>query len=199
MSAFIRFITPDDYAAVLAIYAPFVANTAVSFEYEVPSSAAFADRIEAITDRFPFLVCEIDKEVVGYAYASKHRDRTAYQWSVESSVYVRPDAHRRGVATALYTTLFALLQHQEFINVYAGITQPNERSVAFHRSLGFQDVGLYENIGYKFGQWHSVLWLSRTLQPHSAHPTAPISIQDVLDTPSWFEIVHAGSARVKLT
>lgn len=197
MDAHIRAISSDDYTAVLAIYAPFVANTTVSFEYDVPSSGTFAARIEAITDHYPFLVCELDGVVIGYAYASKHRERTAYQWSVETSVYVRPDAHRRGVASALYTALFALLKHQGFVNVYAGITQPNEQSVAFHTAMGFRAVGLYENIGYKFDSWHSVLWLSKALQPHAPHPITPVPVQEVLDTPFWFEAMKAGLSRIK--
>ena len=169
----IRAATLADTPAILSIYAPFVLNTIVSLEYDVPTVAEFAQRIETIQKRLPYLVAEQDGRIMGYAYASVHRERAGYQWSVDASVYLHPDAHRQGVGRQLYTTLFALLRRQGFYNVYAGITLPNPASEAFHRAMGFEPVGVYRNVGYKFGAWHSVEWLQMTLQPHEPEPVLP--------------------------
>ncbi|MBD2701326.1 N-acetyltransferase family protein [Spirosoma sp. BT702] len=172
----IRFATPDDAPAILAIYGPYIQQTSITFEYDVPSADEFAGRIRTIQQQLPYLVAEADGNVVGYAYAAKHRDRTAYQWSVETSVYVHPDAHRKGIARQLYTTLFDLLRRQEYYNVYAGITLPNPKSESFHQSFGFEQIGIYKHIGYKFGAWHDVVWYQLSLQPLSAQPATPINI-----------------------
>ena len=169
----IRAATLADVPAILGIYAPFILDTTVSFEYVVPTVAEFAQRVEHIQKRFPYLVAEEDEQVMGYAYASAHRERAAYQWSVDTSVYIHPDAHRRGVARQLYMTLFDLLRRQGFYNAYAGITLPNPASEAFHRSMGFRPVGVYENVGFKFGTWHSTEWLQMALQPHGDDPAPP--------------------------
>ncbi|MBC7569604.1 MAG: N-acetyltransferase [Spirosoma sp.] len=175
----IRAATSADASAMLAIYAPFVLNTTFSFEYTVPTVAGFAQRIETIRERFPYLVAEQDGRIMGYAYASAHRDRAAYQWSVDTSVYIHPDAHRQGMARQLYTTLFDLLRRQGMYNVYAGITLPNPASEAFHRSMGFRPVGVYENVGFKFGAWHSATWLQMALQPHEPDPVPPMLFSDL--------------------
>lgn len=172
----IRLATPADAEAILAIYAPYITGSTITFEYEVPSIVAFTERIQTIQQQLPYLVAEVDGRVLGYAYASKHRDRTAYQWSVESSVYVHPDGHRQGIARSLYIALFDRLRRQGYYNVYAGITLPNLKSEAFHQSMGFLPVGIYEHIGYKMGAWHSVAWFQLTLQPYRLDPPAPVSI-----------------------
>ena len=169
----IRAATLADVPAILGIYAPFILDTTVSFEYVVPTVAEFAQRVERIQKRFPYLVAEQDEQVIGYAYASAHRERAAYQWSVDTSVYIHPDAHRRGVARQLYMTLFDLLRRQGFYTAYAGITLPNPASEAFHRSMGFRPAGVYENVGFKFGTWHSTEWLQMALQPHGDDPAPP--------------------------
>nr|WP_293843219.1 GNAT family N-acetyltransferase [uncultured Arsenicibacter sp.] len=197
MEAYIRFVTPSDYASVLAIYEPYITGTAITFEYDVPSLAAFSERIRAISDRYPFLVCELDGEIAGYAYATKFRDRAAYGWSVETTVYIHPNAHRRGVASGLYTTLLALLHHQGAVNVYAAITLPNDASVALHKAFGFEEVGVFNGVGYKFDSWHSTQFLAKVLQPHAVPPPAPVLIEELLDTPFWFDAVRAGIARLR--
>ena len=169
----IRTATPTDAPHILSIYTPFITDTTVSFEYTVPTVAEFTQRIQTIQQRLPYLVAESDGRVLGYAYASPHRDRAAYQWSVDTSVYIHPDEHRQGIARQLYTTLFDLLRRQGFHNAYAGITLPNPASEAFHRSMGFEPVGIYKNVGYKFGAWHSVEWLQLALQPHETNPLPP--------------------------
>lgn len=172
----IRFATPDDAPAILAIYAPYITDTTITFEYDIPTVAEFAQRIETIQQQYPYLVAELDRQLLGYAYASKHRDRPAYQWSVETSVYVHPDGHRRGIARQLYTLLFDFLRRQGYYNAFAGITMPNPKSEAFHRTMGFSYIGTYDNIGYKMGAWHPVAWFQMTLKPHPVDPPTPISI-----------------------
>jgi L-amino acid N-acyltransferase YncA len=111
--------------------------------------------------------------VIGYAYVSKHRDREAYQWCVESSVYVLEDYHQKGIAKELYSHLFEILRNRGYINVYAGITLPNPKSYSFHTRMGFEPVGVYKNIGYKLGQWHDVAWLVKTINEHTDDPAPP--------------------------
>ncbi|GAB4019864.1 GNAT family N-acetyltransferase [Spirosoma migulaei] len=172
----IRFATPADVPAILAIYAPYITGSTITFEYDVPTVAEFTERVQTIQQQLPYLVAESDERLLGYAYASKHRDRTAYQWSVETSVYVHPDGHRQGIARQLYARLFELLRRQGYYNAYAGITLPNHKSESFHRSVGFEHIGTYSNIGYKMGAWHSVTWFQLALQPYQSNPVLPVSI-----------------------
>ncbi len=172
----IRFATPADAAALLRIYAPYVRNTTISFEYQVPSVDEFAERIQTIQQQLPYLVAEADGRVLGYAYAGRHRDRMAYQWSVDTSVYVHPDGHGRGIARHLYTRLFDLLRQQGYYNAYAGVTLPNLPSENFHRAMGFAHIGTYPQVGYKMGAWHDVAWFRLTLQPHELSPSPPLLI-----------------------
>jgi len=147
---------------MLAIYAPFVTSTAVSFETVVPSVEAFAARVDG---GWPWLACADGASLLGYAYASPHRSRAAYRWTCEVSVYVREDARRRGVARALYTHLLERLADAGYRHAYAGIALPNAPSVAFHESMGFTRVALYPRIGFKHGAWHDVGWWDRVLGP----------------------------------
>ncbi|HEX6914306.1 MAG TPA: GNAT family N-acetyltransferase [Chitinophagaceae bacterium] len=169
----IRPVTLDDAASVLAIYQPYVEHTAATFETEVPSLKDFEARILHYSASYPWLVAVQSNEIVGYAYASRHRERAAYQWCVESSVYVNEANHGSGIAGALYNELFGGLRQLGYINVYAGITLPNPKSYAFHSKMGFEPVGVYRNIGYKLGRWHDVAWLTKTLNPHPDHPLPP--------------------------
>lgn len=169
----IRHITLADAKAVLDIYKPYIETTAITFETSVPSLEDFTGRIIAYTDKYPWLVAEENGKIAGYAYASKHREREAYQWSVESSVYVYELFQQAGVASRLYTELFTILKACGFINVYAGITLPNPKSYAFHTRMGFTDVGIYKNIGYKMGKWHDVAWLAKNINDHTDDPSAP--------------------------
>ena len=159
----IRNAAPADAAALLAIYAPYITDTCVSFETEAPTVEEFAMRIAGIIKDYPYLVCEIGGQIVGYAYASRHRERAAYLYSADVSVYVAPEHHRRGVGRALYTRLFALLKEQGIRMTFAGVTLPNEGSVGLHRAFGFRSVGVYHNVGYKLGQWLDVLWLEKQI------------------------------------
>lgn len=162
----IRPIRMQDIPAVLAIYKPFVEGTAITFEYETPSLDAFAKRVQGITGYFPWLVCEAgDGRIAGYAYASRQRERAAYQWNAEYSVYIDPAFHRRHIASALLDCLDKLLALQGFINVYSLVTQPNEKSMALHAARGFEIVAVYEETGFKLGEWLGVADLVKRLAP----------------------------------
>jgi phosphinothricin acetyltransferase len=174
--------TPADGERLAAIYAPAVTGRATSFELTPPDAAEMARRISTVTARTPWLVLEEAGRVTGYAYASLHRDRPAYQWSVEVSAYIDDQAHRRGQGRALYTALFDILLAQGFVNAYAGITLPNPASVGFHKAMGFGEIGVYEGIGYKFGRWHDVVWMHRLLAPRTAAMEPPRALGDVLAT-----------------
>lgn len=169
----IRLAVPGDAPAIAAIYAPSVTHAATSFEFEPPDVTEMAQRITGTLERFPWLVCDRDGEVLGFVRAGRFRDRAAYQWSVEVSAYVRTDTQRSGVGRALYTSLFSLLVHQGFYMAYAGVTLPNPASVALHESMGFAPVGVFRAAGHKFEAWHDVGWWQRPLQPLTRDPLPP--------------------------
>ena len=172
----IRLAHASDGAAVAGIYRPAVTDNATSFEVDAPDAAEMARRIDTTLERTPWLVFEQRGVVVGYAYAGRHRERAAYQWSVEVSAYVHEHARRAGIARRLYGALFDLLTLQEYRTALAGITLPNDASVGLHRALGFAPVGVFERVGYKFGRWHDTYWLARPLAPHSSDPPAPVPL-----------------------
>jgi phosphinothricin acetyltransferase len=155
----IRAVSPADVEQMLDIYAPFITENAVSFEIRVPSVDEFTLRVANYTRTHPWLIAEMNGRVIGYAYASPYRERQAYQWSAECSVYVHESHRKSGVATALYTALFNICGSMGFRNLYAIITLPNERSVSFHQKLGFEKVGVFKDVGFKMGRWHDVLWM----------------------------------------
>ncbi len=164
MSVEIRPASALDAPALLAIYVPFVTGTAISFETVPPDVGEFAARIAKANAKWSWLTATIDGRCVGYAYGSSHRERAAYRYSVETSVYVHPDFQRRGVARALYARLLAALSERGYCNAFAGIALPNEASVALHRSLGFASVGTFQRVGRKFDVWHDVSWWQYLLQ-----------------------------------
>jgi len=153
-----------DATALLAIYRPFVETTAVSFETVTPTVEEFATRIAKALADWQWLVAERDGRFVGYAYGGLHRERPAYRWSTEVSAYVDRACHRQGVGRALYTKLLDDLARKGYCSAYAGITLPNDASVALHRSVGFEPVGVFRSVGRKFGKWHDVAWLQRRLR-----------------------------------
>jgi L-amino acid N-acyltransferase YncA len=160
----IRPAVSQDARVLSAIYAPYVEQTAVSFEETPPTPEEFERRIEKSRTRWQWLVAEIDGAVVGYAYGTQHRERPAYRWSVEVSAYVDANYHRRGVGRALYEGLFIDLADRGFCNAFAGVTLPNEASVALHTRMGFTPIGVFRAIGWKFGRWHDVAWFQRRLR-----------------------------------
>jgi L-amino acid N-acyltransferase YncA len=169
----IRLATPDDGGALSDIYRPAVADRATSFEVDPPDAAEMARRVAATLEHYPWLVCEDSGQAIGYAYASRHRERAAYQWAVEVSAYVRDGVHRKGVGRRLYGSLFRVLALQGYQRAFAGITLPNEASVGFHEALGFSPVGVYHRIGWKCGAWHDVMWLERAVAENLTPPDSP--------------------------
>jgi len=161
----IRVATPLDADAVAAIYAPVVLETPISFELEPPTVDEMRRRIVATLERFPWLV-SVDAygQVDGYAYAGKHRERAAYQWSVDTTVYVRDGSRGQGVGTRLYRQLFECLAELGYFQAFAGITLPNAASVGLHESVGFTPIGVYRNVGFKCGAWRDVGWWQRPLR-----------------------------------
>ena len=170
----IRGVRAADCEAILAIYATYVRDTTVSFEITVPTVSEFAARIARISRVYPYLVCAVDGEIVGYAYALRYREREAYRYSVEVSIYIAQAHHGCGIARALYDELFAQLAQLGYCNAYAVCTLPNEKSVRFHEKCGFEMIGIHHKTGYKFGQWLDVLWMERAL---CAHPKEPGEIR----------------------
>ena len=173
--AVIRVATVADAEAILSIYAPYITHTSLTFETEVPSLEQFEERIFHYLGQWPWLVCESGGKIAGYAYASRYRERVAYQWSVECSVYVHDEFHRNGVARALYEALFEILRRQGYRNVYAVINLPNEKSVALHEHCGFRYFATYEQVGYKLGQWKNVGWWRLILNEFSDEPAPPVA------------------------
>ena len=154
----LRIATPNDGSALAEIYAHYVKNTAVSFEYEAPDGEEFSSRIAHKLEKYPYIVAECDGKPIGYAYASEFRERAAYAWDTELSVYVSRENHRAGVGRLLYSALIKILKEQNFVNLYAWITTPNEPSEAFHERMGFEKICEIPSIGYKAGEWHGVSW-----------------------------------------
>lgn len=161
--ATVRDASEDDATACAAIYAPYVHETAVSFEDEPPSPPQMAERIAAATRAHAWVVLEDDDRLVGYAYGGPHQKRAAYRFSCEVSVYVEQGRRRTGSGRALYEALFKRLAASGYQMAVAGMTLPNEASVGLHRAMGFEPVGIYRRIGWKFGAWHDVAWTQRAL------------------------------------
>lgn len=172
----IRLARLEDAPELAAIYAPYVRNTAVSYEYEPPNSEEFRRRMDGYMHAFPYLVAELDGKICGYAYAAPYGVRAAYGWSMELSVYVAQNCRKSGVGKQLYTVMEKLLKEQNVVNLYAqiaGVAVEDEYlthdSVKFHEAMGFTLVGRMHNAGYKFGRWYDMLTLEKHIAPHLAH------------------------------
>jgi phosphinothricin acetyltransferase len=179
----IRVATEADAAVCADIYAPAVRDNFISFEFDPPTADEMRRRMASTLERFPWLAFERAGQVLGYAYASEHRSRAAYQWSVDVSVYVDPAAHGQGIGTALYRTLLQLVLLQGYCNAFAGIALPNPASVGLHESVGFKRVGVYHDVGFKLGAWRDVLWLELPLQRPAGPPPSPIPFPAIRDSP----------------
>jgi phosphinothricin acetyltransferase len=151
-----------------------------------------AARIATISAQYPWLVCELDGQIAGYVYACSHRERAAYRWAVDVTVYVDAAYRRRGVGRALYTSLLAMLRQQGYAKAYAGITLPNPGSVGVHEAVCFSRVAVYRGVGYKLGQWRDVGWWELVLQPEDADPPEPTPIRDIRDTPAILAALSDG-------
>lgn len=157
----LRNVQPEDAVRIREIYAPHVADSAVSFEIAIPDMEVIRERIVQYTSKYPWIVALENNRIVGYAYASSYREREAYRFCVETSVYIDETSTRKGIASLLYDALFSQLKMAGFTQAFAVITQPNERSVAFHKKHGFEAFALYEKVGFKFEKWYDVLWMRK--------------------------------------
>jgi phosphinothricin acetyltransferase len=176
----IRIADPaSDAAAVAAIYAPVVRETVISFEDAPPGVDEIRARMEHVLDWAPWLVAEVDGEVVGYAYAARHRERAAYRWSVDLSAYIAEAWRGKGVGRALYARVIEILRQQGFVNAYAGVTEPNPASIALHRAIGMEVIGTFERVGWKFDAWHGVTWLGMRLSEPDGQPAEPIPLPEL--------------------
>lgn len=190
-----RLATIDDAPAIAAIYAPYVRDTIVSFETEAPDADEIAARIARLGAQYPWLAAWSDGRVVGYAYACENRSRLAYRWSVDAAVYLDPSAQRKGIGSALYRRLFALLRAQGYVNAFGGISLPNAASVALHEAMGFRLIGVYRSVGYKLGAWRDVGWWQLALCEPPRSPAEPIAIGELDDV--VVEAILAGRAAVQ--
>lgn len=166
----LRIATPEDASALLKIYAPYVLKTAITFEYEIPSEEEFRGRITHTLERFPYLVAVEDNHLVGYAYVSAFKSRAAYDWSIETSIYVDEAFIGSGIGRALYTALENILKLQKVCNLCACIAYPNPPSIRFHESFGYQTVAHFHKSGYKLNAWHDMVWMEKELCPHTIPP-----------------------------
>lgn len=175
----IRTALESDAKELLEIYAPYIEKTVITFEYTVPTLAEFSQRIHDTLKQYPYIVAEDNGEIVGYAYVGPFNVRAAYDWTVESSVYVKSDVKGKGIGTKLYQALEDILKKQNISNIVAIITGDNKRSLAFHKKLGYEYVGTFKDVGYKFGQWHDVTWFKKTLIKPKENMPKVISYLDV--------------------
>ncbi|WP_156018084.1 GNAT family N-acetyltransferase [Streptococcus ruminantium] len=159
----IRSVQPSDVEELVAIYAPYVEETVITFETQVPTATEFADRIEKILEKFPYLVAEEEGRILGYAYASTYYPRAAYDWTVELSIYISQKARGQGIGNLLYSHLEKELIARGFKNFLACISLPNPASLALHEKMGYKQVAHLKKVGYKFGSWHDIVWLQKSL------------------------------------
>lgn len=176
----IRLACEADLPQILAIYAPYVLNTSYSLEYTVPTLEEFTQRFQQITQQFPWLVWEENGNVLGYAYGSLPFHRAGYRWDGEASIYLHPDAHRKGIGRVLYAALEEIMRRQGYQTLYAIITAANEGSVAFHQALGYHQTARFPHCGYKFGTWYDVLWLEKPLQSVTSPSTFPLPASEIV-------------------
>lgn len=173
----LRPVSVDDAGTLVGIYSYYVTNTAVTYEWDVPTVEEFRNRIKNVTAKFPYIVAEVDGEIVGYAYANTFRSRIAYSWTVETSIYVKKDCRRGGVGKALLTDLEAKLKAQNILNVYAVISSIEKEdeylthdSIKFHDKMGYKKVSEWHQCGYKFKRWYNIVIMEKMLGEHTAEP-----------------------------
>ncbi|WRS28927.1 GNAT family N-acetyltransferase [Oscillospiraceae bacterium MB08-C2-2] len=189
----LRVASPDDAKELLEIYTPYVKNTAITFEYEVPSVGVFEARIQNTLKKYPYLVAEKDGEILGYAYTGAFVGRAAYAWGAELTIYLKQNKKKMGLGKKLYHALERVSVAQNILNLNACIGYPevedeylNQNSAQFHEHLGYALVGRFHKCGYKFGRWYDMIWMEKLLGEHSADPAPVISFPDLSP-----EVLHA--------
>ena len=182
----IRLATSNDTEKLLEIYAPYVAKTSISFEYEIPSVEEFSARIEKTLKKYPYIVTEINGEILGYSYTSEFNKRDAYNWAVEISIYIKENKRKTGLGRKLYEAIEKISKAQNIINLNACIACPNvedryltRNSIEFHRHMGYKTVGKFHQCGYKFGRWYDVVWMEKIIRYHDSSPNPVILFPDL--------------------
>ena len=188
----IRLASTADAPQICEIYRPIVSDTAISFEQTAPDADEIAARITQTLEQYPWLVCDINRQIAGYAYGSSFRSRSAYQWTVETTVYVHPDYQRRGISRALYASLIAILRQQGYCNAIGVIALPNDGSIGAHETLGFRKIGVFENMGYKLNEWRDTGWWQLELRPMPAEPQPPRPVMSLARQAGFGELLQAG-------
>lgn len=183
----LRFATQADIPQMLEIYGPYVLNTAISFEYTVPTTEEFTQRFCTITATFPWLVWEEDHKILGYAYGSLPFGRAAYRWCAAGSIYLAPSARGRGIGKKLYTALEAILKAQGFRKIYAIITSDNPDSLAFHEKMGYHFVAELPECGYKFGNYYGVVWMEKFLNSDKKPENFPTPVHELEKIDRFFQ------------
>ena len=184
----IRFATPADAEALVAIYAPYILKTAITYEYEIPTTAEFSRRIETYSVKYPYLVAELDGIPVGYAYACPLGSRPAFDWAVETAIYIREDCKGLGIGKALYKKLESILKAMGIRTMTAAVASVEHddpyltnASIAFHLSMGFTPVGTFHNAGCKFGRWYDLTWLEKGIGSYENDPPHPKTVHEILE------------------
>lgn len=187
----VRFATPADAETLVAIYAPYIRKTAITYEYEVPSVAEFARRIETYSAKHPYLVAELDGIPVGYAYACPLGSRPAFDWAVETAIYIREDCKGLGLGRVLYEKLEAILKVMGIRTMTAAVASVDhddpyltDASIRFHLRMGYTPVGTFHNAGCKFGRWYDLTWLEKSIGPYEMQPAHPQTIREIEDIAS---------------
>ena len=185
-SIILRTARPCDAGRLVEIYAPYVTDTAISFEYEVPAVGEFQRGIEKTLERYPYIVAEKSGRILGYAYASAFIGRKAYDWSAELSIYLDRNIRRQGIGKRLYEAMEKILQEMNILNMNACIAWPKEEdeyltknSVQFHEHMGFRRIGEFHDSGYKFGRWYNMVWMEKMTGKHPEHPEPVLTFPEV--------------------
>lgn len=183
----IQVATIEDAKEILEIYAPYVTGTAITFEYDVPSLEEFQDRMKNTLKKYPYIVAKSnDEEILGYAYSGVFKGRKAYDWAVETTIYVKRDERGRGIGRMLYEALENISKAQNILNLNACIAYPEVEdkyltrdSVKFHERLGYHMVGEFHQCGYKFGRWYHMVWMEKMIGEHGENPLPVINFSDL--------------------
>ena len=174
----LRFVTVKDCQSLLKIYSQYI-DTPITFETTLPNEIEFASRIKNITSFYPYIVCEDKGKIIGYAYAHRYKERDAYQWNAELSIYIDKEFTMSGLGKKMYGVLLEMLKLQGIKTFYGCVTLPNIKSENLHKSLGFNEVGIYKNTGYKCGKWHDVAWFEKAIASYDIEPKPIISINEI--------------------
>ena len=184
----LRFATPTDAEALVAIYAPYIQKTAITYEYEIPSVTEFAERIRTYSAKYPYLVAEVNGTPVGYAYACPLGSRPAFDWAVETAIYIREDCKGRGLGKALYEKLESILTAMGIRTVTAAVATVDhddpyltDASIRFHLAMGYTPVGTFRNAGCKFGRWYDLTWLEKAIGTYETQPPHPKTVHEVMN------------------